>query len=78
MIWWGICYSGFDFKTSKHHEGIGKAPTVRVLKALVREESPDIVFLAEAKVKIARFERIKRSIDFVGFHCVEAVGGNKG
>ena len=35
-------------------EGIGKAPTVRALKALVREESPDIVFLAEAKVKIAR------------------------
>ena len=35
-------------------EGIGKAPTVRVLKAHVREESPDIVFLAEAKVKIAR------------------------
>lgn len=31
------------------------------------------MFLAEAKVKIARFERIKRSIDFVGFHCVEAV-----
>ena len=55
-------------------EGVGKAPTVRAFEALVREESPDIVFLAEAKVKIARFERIKRNIDFVGFHCVEAVG----
>ena len=35
-------------------EGVGKAPTVRAFEALVREESPDIVFLAEAKVKIAR------------------------
>ena len=32
-----------------NYRGTGKAMTVRALKALERENSPDIVFLAETK-----------------------------
>nr|POE78806.1 hypothetical protein CFP56_54154 [Quercus suber] len=45
--------------------GAGRAPTVRALKALIREESPDVVFIAESKSKSRRIEKIRLSIGFV-------------
>ena len=38
--------------------GVGRAPTVRALKALIRDESLDVVFIAESKSKARRIERI--------------------
>ena len=54
--------------------GAGRALTVRALKALIREESPDVVFIAESKSKSCRIERIHSSIGFVDMFCVEPIG----
>ena len=59
-------------------QGAGRVPTVRALKALIREESPDIVFIAESKSKSRRIERIRSSIGFVDKFCVEPVGKSGG
>ena len=58
--------------------GAGRAPTVRALKALIREESPDVVFIAKSKSKARRIERIRSSIGFVDKFCVEPVGKSGG
>jgi exonuclease III len=54
--------------------GTGKALTVRALKALERENSPDIVFLAETKLKVQKIERIKLSLSYSYYFCVESLG----
>ena len=59
-------------------QGASRAPTVRALKALIREESPDVVFIAESKSKSRRIERIRSSIGFVDKFCVEPVGKSGG
>ena len=58
--------------------GAGKAPTVRALKALIREESPEVVFIAKSKTKLHRIERIRSSIGFVDKFSVDPVGKSGG
>jgi hypothetical protein len=55
-------------------QGAGKAPAVRALKALVCENSPDIVFLSETKSDVKKIEKIRLSLNFVDCFCVEAFG----
>ena len=57
-----------------NYRGASRAPIVKALKALIREESPDVVFIAESKSKARRIERIRSSIGFVDKFCVELVG----
>jgi exonuclease III len=58
--------------------GVNKAPTVRVLKTLNRECSPDILFLAETKALVQRIDSIKERLGFVECFCVEANGSAGG
>ena len=58
--------------------GASRALTVRALKALIREKSPDVGFEAESKSKSHRIERIHSSIGFVDKFCVEPVGKSGG
>nr|POE89502.1 hypothetical protein CFP56_43297 [Quercus suber] len=58
--------------------GAGRAPTVRALKAFIREESPDVVFIAESKSKSRRIEKIFSSIGFVDKFCVDPAGKSRG
>jgi hypothetical protein len=58
--------------------GVNKASTVRVLKILNRECSPDILFLAETKASVQRIDTIKESLGFVECFCVEANGSAGG
>nr|POF00550.1 putative ribonuclease h protein [Quercus suber] len=58
--------------------GAGSALTVRALKALIREENPDVVFIAESKTKSCRIERIRSSIGFVDKFCVDPIGKSGG
>ena len=51
--------------------GTGKALTV---KALERENSSNIVFLAETKSKVQKIERIKLSLSYSDYFCVESSG----
>ena len=55
-------------------QGAGKALTARALKALVSENSPDIVFLSETKSDVKKIEKIRLSLNFVDCLCVEAFG----
>ena len=59
-------------------QGAGRAPAIRDLKALIREESLDVVFIAESKSKSCRIERIRSSIGFVDKFCVDPVGKSGG
>ena len=52
--------------------GVGRAPTVRALKALVNRESPDIIFISESKAKSPRVEKIKECLKLRGCFCVNA------
>jgi hypothetical protein len=54
--------------------GIGRAPTARSLKALVRDEGPDVLFLAETKVSSPRLEKLKVGMGFSNFFCVDSEG----
>ena len=49
-----------------------KASTVKALKALVRDEGPDIIFLSETKVSSPRIDRIKHNLGFANFYCVDS------
>ena len=52
--------------------GVGRAPIVRALKALVHKESPYIIFILESKAKSPRVEKIKEYLKFRGCFCVNA------
>ena len=54
--------------------GVGRTPTVRALKALIKFEGLDIVFVAETKSSSPKLEKVKSSIGFVGLFCVDAIG----
>ncbi len=54
--------------------GVGRTPTVRALKALIRSEGPDIVFVVETKSSSPKLEKVKSSMGFAGLFCVDAVG----
>uniref|UniRef100_A0A2N9ET81 Reverse transcriptase domain-containing protein n=2 Tax=Fagus sylvatica TaxID=28930 RepID=A0A2N9ET81_FAGSY len=54
--------------------GIGKAPTVRALKALARDNSPDLVFLSETKSNVQKINKIRVSLNYVDSFCVESSG----
>jgi endonuclease/exonuclease/phosphatase (EEP) superfamily protein YafD len=58
--------------------GIGRAPTARSLKALVRDEGPDVLFLAETKVSSPRLEKLKVGMGFSNFFCVDSEGKARG
>ena len=34
-----------------NYQSVGKTPTIRALRVLIREESPDVIFIAESKSK---------------------------
>ena len=55
-------------------QGAGKALAVRALKALVCENSPNIVFLFETKSDVKKIEKIRLSRNFVDCFYVEAFG----
>ena len=46
----------------------GKAPADRPLKALVREEGPDVVFVSETKSKASRVENFRLKLGFFHHH----------
>ena len=54
--------------------GIGKAPTVKALKALARDNSPNLVFLAETKSNVQKTNKIRVSLNYVDSFCVESSG----
>ena len=54
--------------------GVGRAPTVRALKKLTRNLNPEIIFIAESKVKVAKFNHIKAKFDYDSMVCVDSVG----
>ncbi len=45
--------------------GVGRAPTVRALKALVRYEGSDVLFMAKTKVKSPKIDMLKRGMVFL-------------
>ena len=59
---------------SWNYRGVGRAPTARSLKALVRDESPDVLFLAETKVKSPKLEKLKVGMGFANFFGVDRIG----
>ena len=54
--------------------GVGRTPTVRALKALIKFEGLDIVFVAETKSSSPKLEKVKSSMGFAGLFCVDVVG----
>jgi hypothetical protein len=54
--------------------GVGRTPTVRALKALIRSEGPDIVFVVETKSSSPKLEKVKSSMGFASLFCVDAIG----
>ena len=54
--------------------GVGRAPTARSLKALVRDEGPDVLFLVETKVKSPKLEKLKVGMGFANFFGVDRIG----
>lgn len=59
-------------------QGVGRAPTVRALKALVHRESLDIIFISESKAKSPRVEKIRECLKFRGCFCVNAENKSSG
>uniref|UniRef100_A0A2N9G7V8 Reverse transcriptase domain-containing protein n=1 Tax=Fagus sylvatica TaxID=28930 RepID=A0A2N9G7V8_FAGSY len=53
--------------------GIGRAPTARTLKTLVRGECPDVLFLAKTKVKSPRIENLKAGMGFSNCFSVDSI-----
>uniref|UniRef100_A0A2N9J298 CCHC-type domain-containing protein n=1 Tax=Fagus sylvatica TaxID=28930 RepID=A0A2N9J298_FAGSY len=54
--------------------GVGRAPTAKTLKALVRDEGPDVLFVSEFKVKSLNLKKLKVSMGFSRFFGVDCVG----
>ena len=50
-----------------------RAPKIRALKALVRDESSHVVFIVESKVRVARIDKMGQSIGFRNSHCVSII-----
>ena len=59
---------------SWNYWGVRRTSTVRALKALIRSEGPDIVFVAKTKSSSPKLEKVKSSMSFPGLFCVDAVG----
>ena len=51
--------------------GAGRASTVRAIRELIRESTPEVVFLSETKSKTPRIGMINYKLKYVDFHCVE-------
>jgi exonuclease III len=63
---------------SWNYRGVGRAPTVRTIKALACYEGLDILFLAETKVDTPRIDSINRRLGFANFFnvdCSSRAGG---
>ncbi len=54
--------------------GLGRAPTVRALKALACSEGPEVLFVSETKGKSPWIEKLKSSMGFAFCHSVDCVG----
>ena len=61
-----------------NYQSVGKTPTIRALRVLIREESPKVVFIAKSKSKLRNIERIRSSTGFVEKFCVDLVGKSGG
>ena len=46
-----------------HCQGAGRALTIRALKALIREESPDVVFIAESNLSHIGLKEFAQVLD---------------
>ncbi len=57
-----------------NYRGVHKTPTVRALKALIRSEGLDIIFVAETKSSSLKLEKVKSSMGFASLFCVDAIG----
>ena len=55
-----------------------KVSLARAFKALALAEGPDIIFLLENKVSSPRIDKIKHSLGFANFYCVDSEGKAKG
>ena len=58
--------------------GASRPPTVRSLKALARKEGPEVFFIAEIKAKSLKIDKLKNSMGFSDYFCVESVGKSGG
>ena len=57
---------------------VGRAPTIRALKELIRESNLDLFFLSETKIKSKRINMICDRLMFVDSWCVDANGLSRG
>ena len=57
-----------------NYRGICNTVTVRALKAHVKGNSPDIIFLSETKASIHRMKLVLKVIKFTDISVVEAKG----
>jgi hypothetical protein len=58
--------------------GLALAPTIRVLRALIRSHRPDLLFLSETKVSSSRFRFLLHGVGFVDMLEVYPVGSRGG
>lgn len=61
-----------------NYRGLANPRTVRLLKELNKCYRPGIIFLSETLVKKNKVEKVKKQLDFVGCHAVDAVGHGGG
>ena len=59
-------------------QGAGRASTVQALKALVRIEGPNLVFIAESKSDSPKIKKLCMGMGMADYFCVEAVGRDGG
>uniref|UniRef100_A0A2N9HGL8 Reverse transcriptase domain-containing protein n=1 Tax=Fagus sylvatica TaxID=28930 RepID=A0A2N9HGL8_FAGSY len=58
--------------------GICNAATVKALRASIRANHPEIIFLSETKASVSRINRVAKLLGFSNFHVVEAIGRSGG
>ncbi|XP_042954578.1 uncharacterized protein LOC122290989 [Carya illinoinensis] len=63
---------------SWNYRGLGNPRTVQILRLLVKEKLPDVVFIMETKLNYVRSNRIAKSLNFEGCCVSEAVGRSGG
>lgn len=61
-----------------NYRGICNAATVKALKAQIKGNSPDIIFLSETKASVSRMKDVLKSIKFFDMCVVEAKGAAGG
>jgi hypothetical protein len=58
--------------------GAGRPPTVRAIKALAGKKGPDVLFMAETKIKAPKVDRLRLAMGFNSSFCVDSIGSAGG